>query len=886
MSNMNLLKPLCFLATVSFLAAPACRLPPPVPQEDTTDGGSALCVDDPPDDLGPPAGTGGSGGGGGAGGEGGGAGGSLGGAGGDTSALGGAGGGAGGGGGTAGGGDDINRIVTPVACPGPTALVVPFPYVQPYNPDPAAIQEVDMAVASMSRADKIKQMYGTLYGNAFSTQFNDIQRSLDTPQYRGWRYRDASRGMNLGEDMAGATPNASFVNGQNVGFSTVFPVSMARGAAFDLDLEYAIGEAIGDEMQAAKETLLLAPCMNILRHPFWGRAQETYGEDPYHMGRLATAMTIGIQQHVAANAKHFMAYNIEVNREKNNSQVDEQTLREIYGRHFRMVVRDGGVSSVMAAYNKINDTKATQSKHLLTEILRDDFGFKGFVLSDWWAMPPSFKATTDPSLLKTYAVEAVQAGMDVDLPWALSYGQLENIILAKGGLTEDDISRSAKRVMEQKFRFNAKNRTGKVGLGTPITKYQKSRISCNGPHLALAETAAVKSMVLLKNDNGTLPIKPSITKIAVVGATVPYDTNNGSLDKGTGGIVNFATDVRTGDLGSSRVYHDPAKGVGPFAGMCKAAGGTPNGTACEGSPSISVTTATNNEADLAPVMAAASAADFVVVVAGLTAKDEGEEYTTAGDRLSLALDAKQKPPYQTIQNTLIAQVAALNKPMVVVLEGGSVIDMPWLTNVPAVVMAFYPGQRGGAALAKLLFGRANFSAKLPFTWAKTADQYDTWNGNGTTVFDYHVGYSWFDFRSLEPLYPFGHGLSYTTFQYKKLQVGCSEMSEGAVLPVVVNVVNTGLVAGDEIVMAWVSFPNTTARRPAKELKGFARVHLAAGEEKQITIPIRLSDLDYFQADPGGARTGKWVVETGPIQIKVGGSSTNLPLMTTVNVNGY
>jgi beta-glucosidase len=285
-------------------------------------------------------------------------------------------------------------------------------------------------------------------------------------------------------------------------------------------------------------------------------------------------------------------------------------------------------------------------------------------------------------------------------------------------------------------------------------------------------------------------------------------------------------------------------------------------------------------------MTAAADADFVVVVAGLTAKDEGEEYTTAGDRLSLSLDAKQKAPYQNIQNTLIAQVAALNKPMVVVLEGGSVIDMPWLANVPSVVMAFYPGQRGGAAMAKLLFGRANFSGKLPFTWAKTADQYDTWNGNGTTVFDYHVGYSWFDFKNLAPLYPFGHGLSYTTYEYKNLQLGCSEMAKGAVLPVVVNVKNTGNVAGDEIVMAWVSFPNTTARRPAKELKGFTRVHLAASEEKQVTIPIRLSDLDYFQADPAPARTGKWVVETGTIQIKVGSSSTNLPLTGTVNVTGY
>ena len=190
--------------------------------------------------------------------------------------------------------------------------------------------------------------------------------------------------MNLGEDMAGTKPNAGIVDNERVGFSTSFPVSMARGAAFNLDLEYAVGEAIGDEMQAAKETLLLAPCMNLLRHPLWGRAQETYGEDPYHIGRLASAMTVGVQQHIAADAKHFMAYDIENNRAANNSEMDEQTLREIYGRHFRMVVQDGGVASVMASYDLVKGTKSTQNAHTLTDVLRKDFGFKGFILSDWW----------------------------------------------------------------------------------------------------------------------------------------------------------------------------------------------------------------------------------------------------------------------------------------------------------------------------------------------------------------------------------------------------------------------------------------------------------------------------------------------------------------------
>jgi beta-glucosidase len=852
------------LLTAGLLAAPACTLPPP--KEIVVGGVSQICIDDPDEVV-------------------------------DGGADGGVDGGAAPDGGAA-DAVDINRVVTPVSCGAglDNPYAVDFPYAPGY-PDTTAIEmDVDMALATMNIGDKAKQMRGTLYGSAVATQYNDIQRSLDTTQIRGWRYRDASRGMNLGEDMAGATPNAGIVNNQHVGFSTVFPVSMARGAAFDLDLEYAIGEAIGDEMQAAKETLLLAPCMNLLRHPFWGRAQETYGEDSFQIGRLATAMAVGVQQHIAANAKHFMAYDIEQNREANNSDMDEQTLREIYGRHFRMIVQDAGVASVMASYNKVRGTKSTQNAHTLTDVLRKDFGFKGFVLSDWWAMPPSQIAGTDPSLLRTYATEAVHAGLDVDLPWALSYGQLENIVNANAGLVEADLTAAARRVMIQKERFKADKLIGAVGLNAPITRYSRGKISCNGPHLALSEKAAIESMVLLKNASNTLPINPSVTKLAVVGATVPYVTTNGGSTQ-TGGIVNFATDVRTGDIGSSRVYQDPTKGIGPFAGFCLAAGGTPkeivakDGTktaTCEGSPSIGVTMATNTGADLSAVMTAAASADFVVVVAGLTAQDEGEEYTQAGDRSDLGLDAKQdaNSPYAGIQNKLIQGIAALGKPMVVVLEGGSVISLPWLDSVPAVVMGWYPGQRGGVAMSKLLWGKANFSGKLPFTWAKKVEDYDTWNGNGTTTFNYYVGYGWFDFTHTTPLFPFGYGLTYTHFAYRKLQLGCSDMSKGAVLPVVVNVVNDGSVAGDEIAMVWVSYPDTMARRRTKELKGFVRVHLEAGEEKQITIPVRLSDLDYFQVDAPGATTGKWVVESGNIMISVGGSSTDMPLSQTVLVHGY
>ena len=246
--------------------------------------------------------------------------------------------------------------------------------------------------------------------------------------------------------------------------------------------------------------------MNVLRHPLWGRAQETYGEDPYHIGRLASAMTVGVQQHIAANAKHFMAYDIENNRDANNALMDEQTLREIYGRHFRMVVQDGGVASVMASYNLVNGTKSTKNAHTLTEVLRNDFGFKGFILSDWWAMPNT-SPRTDTTTLKMTAVQAVKAGLDVELPWGLNYGQLENIVNSGGGLTTHDLvdrglARAGAEVPLQRRQAVGQRRARLAE--DPLRRRAES--SATRGHVNLARKAAVESMVLLKNDNHTLPI--------------------------------------------------------------------------------------------------------------------------------------------------------------------------------------------------------------------------------------------------------------------------------------------------------------------------------------------------------------------------------------------
>jgi beta-glucosidase len=718
-----------------------------------------------------------------------------------------------------------------------------YPYSNPYVPEQALLDRVQAAMASLAQKEKIAQMVGTSYGSPFAKQYSDVQRSMDVAGIRGFRFRDGSRGMNLTEDMDGAKTSPGYV--------TVFPVSMARAASFDLDLEYAVGEAIADEMQAAKQGVLLAPSMNLLRHPLWGRAQETYGEDPFHLGRMATAMVIGAQEHIVATAKHFLGNSIEADRKRQDAEMDDQAMLEIYGRHFEMVVQDGGVGAVMAAYNKVNGEKSTQDATTLTAVLRNTFGFRGFVLSDWWAMPNDENAAADPDLLKQAAVEALGAGLDVELPWAMNYGQLEGLV--GNGVEQADIDRAASRVLEQKLRFKLEGTAG-GGLASPKTIYGSGRISGNADHVAVAERAALEGMVLLEND-GVLPVAATVRKIAVLGADVSYKVKENATVS-TIGTVNFATGIRTGDMGSSRAFFDPAQGKSPFDGI------------------------KDNAGDVVVVGGKSAAeavdADLVVVVAGLTPEDEGEEFTGAADRKSLALDAKQAG---TPQLELIDQVLASGKPSVLVLEGGSVVDIPSPGRWSAVVMAWYPGQVGGTALGKLIFGKANFSGKLPFTWPNSLDELPAFNTGLVNAFDYYVGYRYWDKAGQTPLYPFGHGLSYTKYEYTGLAVPC-RVKRNAVFPVKVKVKNRGAVDGEEIVMAFVTYPKTAARRPAKELKGFARVGLRAGEEKEVVIPLRMSDIKYWE---GTAASGRWVQETGELGILAGPNAGDLALRATVVV---
>jgi len=750
--------------------------------------------------------------------------------------------------------------------------------------DAPADPAVDELLERMTLDQKIAQMQGV--PDWERRNYEDIMRSADSPNVagqtlRGLRYRDGAKGVNLdaGQDNR---PD----DGAN--YSTHFPAPSLRAASWDLELEWRVGRAMGDETAASLNNVLLAPCVNVLRHPFWGRAQESYGEDSHLIGRMAAAFTAGLQQHVMGCATHFAANNIEKGRASQDAIMTEQSLRESYGRHFEMVIRDGGVGCVMASYNRINGVKSTQNAHLLTTVLREPYesggmGFRGLVLSDWWAMPGD-QSVPDAATAQAVAIEALRAGLDVELPWPLHYEQLAAAAAADPSLTTF-IDASARRVLEQKFRFGTAFDTDPWSVQPPTTRLEGGSIAGNEAHLELAEEVALKSAVLLTNGAPGAPVLPltAAPTIAVVGIDQDFTLVSSSVptsctsDEDTSQdttnsrecTFHFATDPALGDRGSSRVNADPARSYGPFHGIQQIAG-----------PERTVTS--GNSA------AAAEAADTVVVIVGYTPGDEGEEYYLAegGDRKSLDL-----PPGH---NELVTQVLDQNKPTVIIVQSGSIVNLPWLSHPnqnQATIWAGYPGMRGGLALGKLLFGEANFSGKLPMAWPLESELPAFKTEETRTEMGFFFGYRWYDQKAAlgEPVslvFPFGWGVSYTTFRYSNLRLPCADVTEDAVLYVEVDITNTGAVDGEEVPMLFVAGPpkpaGMTGERNVKELKSFAKVVVPARSTVTATLPVRVQDLRHWE---GGA-DGRWVIDPGDYTLLVGPNAAPdaLTLSGVVNIH--
>ncbi len=607
------------------------------------------------------------------------------------------------------------------------------------------------------------------------------------------------------------------------GTSTCFPVSMARGASFDPDLEERVGEAIGKEIRAQGGNYFGGVCINILRHPAVGRAQETYGEDMYHLGEMGAALVRGIQKHnVMACVKHFVCNNIENTRFKVNVELSERTLHEVYLPHFKRCV-DEGAASFMGAYNKVRGDYCCESKLLLTDILREKWGFNGFVISDF--------------LFGVYdAAKAINAGLDVEMPIQMHYVNNLAADLQEGLISEDVIDQSVSRLLKTALEFKAK----------PDPIVYNSELVCSQEHIELAREAAEKSMVLLKNEEGILPLdSKKITKIALIGQLA--DVEN------------------IGDHGSSRVF--PPNIVTPYEGLKDY---------LRNSNVLIETCFDNNKIDYARKVS--KNADVVVIVAGCTHDDEGEYMpettvgsevlkSTGGDRKSIRLKEDEIK--------LIKEVSKVNQKIILVSIGGSAfIYEDIIDDVQAILMAWYPGMEGGKAISRILFGEINPSGKIPFTIPKKEEDLTYFNNEVDEIkYDYYHGYMLSEKEKKQPRYHFGYGLSYTEFKLDNLKTRVDDQTIG----VSVDLENIGDREGAEVVQLYIGFENSKIDRPKKLLKAFTKINLKVGQKSTVNFSVPISELMYYNSDQGD-----FVLETecSRYSVLVGNSSNDQNLLKT------
>jgi len=567
--------------------------------------------------------------------------------------------------------------------------------------------------------------------------------------------------------------------------STCFPVSMARGASWDLILEEKVGEVIGKEARAQGANLFGGVCINLLRHPAWGRAQETFGEDPFHIGEFGAAIIRGVQKHnVMATAKHYAANSIEYSRFKVNVQISERTLREVYLPHFKRCIEDG-CATVMSAYNKVRGEYCGHNSYLLRDILKGEWGFDGFVHSDW------MNGLRD-------TVKGISGGLDVEMPRAKYYGRKLEKAVKLGKVPLNLVDDSVRRILRTTLKFTTKE---------DPQKYDSDVIGCDD-HVLLAREVAEKSMVLLKNQDNLLPLNSDeMDTMAVIGP--------------------LADKKNTGDHGSSNVRQKNI--ITHLQGIKNCVGNK-------------VKVIHNEGIDIDVAQQIAQSVDSVVLIVGYTYKDEGEYIPHIskglGDRINLGLKEDDIK--------LIDAVAKVNKKCVVVLVGGSAIIMEeWKEKVPSILMAWYSGMEGGRALANILFGKVNPSGKIPFTIPKDSAQLPYIDLYADEIeYGYYHGYTLMEKKKIEPAFHFGFGLSYTEYTYKNLQVKSTEEK----IVVNVDVSNIGAIAGEEIVQLYVGFENSSVDRPLKLLRGFKRVALKPNETKTVSIEIKKKDFAWYNPD--------------------------------------
>ena len=604
--------------------------------------------------------------------------------------------------------------------------------------------------------------------------------------------------------------------------ATCFPTASALAASWDVDLLYRTGQALGGEAQALGVNVLLGPGVNIKRSPLGGRNFEYFSEDPLLAGELAAAYIQGVQsQGVGTSLKHYAANNQETERMFMNSHVDDRTLNEIYLTPFEIAVRKAQPWTVMACYNRVQGTYGSQSFALLNQKLKLEWGFEGIVVSDWDAVIDR--------------VEGIKAGMHLEMPGKPGHLTNQEIIEAvrNGDLEEARLDQLVEEILTVVLKADASAR-----------KDADQKLE---QHHALAREIASEAIVLLKNDNGLLPLsRDKYRNFAVIG--------------------EFAVNPRYQGNGSSEVR--PPR-VDKFLDILK----TEYGEGLDVRYAQGYELDDDQDLSLIPeARKTAAEADVALVLVGLPQQYESEGI----DRLHIDL-----PPSH---NRLVTELAAVQENLVVVLTNGSAVAMPWVNDVPCIVESWLGGQAGAGAVADVIFGAVNPSGKLAETFpARLQDTpaYLNFPGEeGEAVYGERifVGYRWFEAREIEPLFPFGHGLSYTTFDYEGMSVSAERFTDREGLAVTARIRNTGKVAGKEVVQLYVSDPVSSLQRPVRELKGFTKVSLNPGEAKDVHFTLRARDFSFY--DSGQSR---WIAESGEFEIGIGASSADIRLSETVHL---
>ena len=595
-----------------------------------------------------------------------------------------------------------------------------------------------------------------------------------------------------------------------------FPTASALACSFDRTLLETLGKAIGEECQHERLAVALGPGCNIKRSPLCGRNFEYFSEDPYLSGQLAAAHIKGVQSRgVGTSLKHFACNNQEYRRMSVSAEVSERALRQIYSAPFETAVKESRPWTVMCSYNRINGVFSSENKRLLTDILRDEWGFDGLVMSDWGAVNDR--------------VEGIKAGLDLEMP--TSYEKNDRLIIEavkSGRLNESELDKCVRRILEMIDRY--------LENAEPKTLWDMNR------HHELARRIESECIVLLKNENEVLPLNKN-KKIAFIG--------------------KFAETPRYQGGGSSHINSfkvtSALDAVSEYAEVTYAEGYDLTGN--------------SNEILLSKAVSCAENADTAVIFAGLPDEYESEGY----DRSHMSLPENQLK--------LIDEICRVNKNTIVVLHNGSPVEMPFAGKVKGILETYLGGQAVGGAVCDVLFGKSNPCGKLPETFPiKLSDNpsYLNFPGEGDKV-QYNegifVGYRYYDYKNTEPLFPFGHGLSYTAFEYSDFKLSHSEINDGKLLTAEVIVRNIGSRAGKEIVQLYVSGRKSSVIRPLKELKGFEKVELKPGEAKKVMFRLDSRAFSYYCEE-----IGDWYAESGEYEIMVGASSADIRLKDSVYVN--